>query len=756
MTKMKKSYVLYFCAFLVLAGLAAADDGMWPYNAIPKDKIKARYHFDPTQAWLDHVRLSSVKFGGGSGSLVSPDGLVMTNHHIGAGCIHSVSTATKDYMKLGFYAKTQADELKCPPPMSVSILQGIDDITAKVKAAVTPGMPAAEATRAQNAAVTNLTNECRTATKLTCQAVPFYSGAMYFMYKYKAYNDLRLVFAPEYDMAFFGGDPDNFEFPRYDLDVTFLRIYENDKPIHADNYFKWSKNGAKNNELVFVSGHPGSTARLSTMAQLEFLRDVDYPMQIERQDRQVANLFKQSAVSEEARRNLERTLFGAQNTAKATKGYYSGLVDKSLMAAKAEQENRLRDAVLSDPKLKAEFGDPWKDIAAYYKAQRDGNLYVERQFFPAPQPPAADGGGGRGGAGGGGRGAPAAGGRGGPGGGRGGANAGAFRGTLPDLARTLVRVANEKLKPEAERDPNLRDLTAVEKGLFATEAIAKAEDITALAEGLAEMNKFMPGSPIVVKMLAGKSPEQAAKDWIDNTKVDNVEFRKQLYAGGKDAIEKSTDPLIAMLRLAEAEGIRVNAEWTSKVVPLAAQLPIAQTNLAKARFAVEGFKSPPDANSTLRLSFGAVKGYVEDGRGTVPKGTKLAPFTTIGQAYQYATKHDNKEPYKLTESWVNAKSKVNQKTPLDLVSTNDIIGGNSGSPVVNKNAEVVGLIFDGNIQMLPGRFQFGEDMNRAVSVDSRGIMEALRHIYGATTVADELAGTKSKAAKPAKKTAAGK
>jgi hypothetical protein len=313
----------------------------------------------------------------------------------------------------------------------------------------------------------------------------------------------------------------------------------------------------------------------------------------------------------------------------------------------------------------------------------------------------------------------------------------------------LARAVNEKDKPENERSASFRDLAAVEQRLFAADAkIDKANDAAVLGATLAEMNKFLPGHPMVAKALNGRTPEQAAKDIIANTKVGDVEFRKQIYQGGKDTLANSTDPLLALVRAAEAEGMRVSEEYAKKVTPLDAGRTASETNIAKIRFAVQGFSYPPDANSTLRLSFGSVKSYVEDGLGSTPKGTKLAPFTTMGQAYEYAAKHGNVEPYKLPESWMTAKGKVRGKTPLDFVSTNDIIGGNSGSPVLNKKAEVVGLIFDGNIQMLPGRFQFGEKMNRAVSVDSRGILEAVRNIYHATALADELVG---KAAKTASK-----
>lgn len=716
--KMKKSYLLLFAIVVAAAGLAVADDGFWPFNAVPKDKIKARYGFEPNQQWLDHARLSSVRFSGASGSFVSPDGLVMTNHHVGSGCIHDVSTPEKDYVKNGFNAPTRADELQCPK-MSVSVLQDIEDVTPKLKAAVTPGMSPAEAAKAQHALMSALTESCNTTTKLACEAVPFYSGAVHFLYKYKMYKDVRLVFAPESAIAFMGGDPDNFEYPRYALDLTFLRIYEDGKPLHTENYLSWSKNGAKANDLVLVTGHPGNSARLNTMAQLEFLRDLDFPRQIEHQTRIVEGLLKRSATSEEARREVEGALFAAQNNLKSSKGRYSGLLDKKLMSTKAEQEKRVRDAVLSDPKLKAEFGDPWKDIADYYNAQREGKLYLKRRFFPDPQPPAE--------------------------GRRPGSMSGALPGMLPSLARMLVLAPLEKDRPEAERDP-IYTAESLEKRLFNPHAADKGGDLRMLTTSLAEMARFLKDEPIVAELLNGKTPAEAAKEWLENTQVGDVEFRRRLYEGGREAIEKSADPLIRAVRLQEAEAFRVKEEWNRRIVPLARVAEMARPKLAQARFAVEGGKSSPDANSTLRLAYGVIKGYVEDGRGTAPKGAVVAPFTTIGQTYEYAAKHGNKEPYVLPQSWLKAKGKVNLKTPFNLVSTADVLGGNSGSPLINKNAEIVGLIFDGNIQSLPGAYHFEETLNRSVSVDSRGIVEALRNVYGATALADELVGKSAESA----------
>ncbi len=734
---MKKSRAICLCLAIVIANMAFAEEGMWLFTAVPRDKIKALYGFEPTQQWLDHMRLSSVKFSGGSGSFVSPNGLIMTNHHIGASCINAVSTTTKDYMKTGFYAPTQAEEIRCPN-MSVQVLMGIDDITDKVNAAL-KDVPSAEAAAALRTATQKLQSDCAAETKLSCQAISMYSGMLVFMYKYKPYTDVRLVFAPEYDMAFFGGDPDNFEYPRYDLDVTFLRVYESNAPLQSEHYFTWSKNGAKNNELVFVSGHPGSTQRLNTFAQLEFLRDVQFPITLASQTRNIEDLIKRSAASEETRRSLERQLFNAQNSLKANKGYYSGLVDKNLMAAKAKDENALRDAFQKNPSLKAQYGDPWQEIADYYKVLRDGNLFAERQYFPFTAPQA--GGGGRGGRGG--QGAP--GGRGGQAAPRAGSGpAGAFRGGLPDMALMIMRAVSEKDKPEAERMAGFRDTAAVEKVLFASDQkINATDDIAAMSVTLNEMNKFLPGNAVVERILDGRTPEQAARETIMNTKVGDAEFRKQLYAGGGAAIESSADPLVALVRAAEAEGKRISEEYAKKVTPLEAGRGTAETNIAKIRFAVRGLTSPPDANSTLRLSYGSIKGYVEDGLGTVPKGTKVTPFTTIGQAFDYAASHGNKAPYNLPDSWINAKGRVNGKTPLNFVSTNDIIGGNSGSPVLNKKAEVVGLIFDGNIQMLPGRYQYDEVISRAVSVDSRALLEAVRNVYKATALADELTGKRA-------------
>jgi hypothetical protein len=695
---MKRLFAILLVFAWIGSTCAVADEGMWLYNAPPKDKIKAKYKFQLTQEWLDHVRLSSVRFNnGGSGSFVSADGLTFTNHHVGAGCVQQLSSEGHDYLKTGFYAKTQAEEAKCPN-LELNQLVGIEDITDKVNATVKPGMSAADIGQAQRAAMSQIEKDCSTTSGLRCDTVILYSGSVYNLYKYKKYTDVRLVFAPEFDAAFFGGDPDNFTYPRYDLDITFFRVYENDKPAHLDNYLHWSEKGVKDGDLIFVSGHPGSTGRLLTMAQIEFLRDFQYPAALKFLARRVAILQNFSKESEENARIAKEDIFGLQNSQKALTGYQSGLLDKSIMASKSAEESKLRAGFKADPK-NAGAADPWDAIEQAIKTQQSiysNLLYLERM--------------------------------------RG------FGGHLPGIARVLVRAAAEKPKPNSDRMREFRDsgLPSLEQGLFSTEPIYKSLDTVILADSLAEMlDALGKDNPNVKAVLQGKTPEEAAKDFIGNSKLDDVAVRKQLYEGGQAAIDASTDPLILAMKAIDADARTARKEFEDKVDSVVRQ---NGTAIAKARFAQSGFTQPPDAGFTLRLSYGAVKGYEENG--------KAIPFDTfIGGAYEHAAEHNNQSPYNLPESWMKSKDKLNLKTPLNFVSTADIIGGNSGSPTVNKEGEVVGIIFDGNIESLPWNFAYSDTQGRAVSVDSRGIQEALRKIYGATALADELVSKKAKEAK---------
>ena len=689
---MKRRLLIFGLILALATPLVLADEGMWLYNAFPKDRVQKEYGFLPTQEWLDHLRLSSVRFNnGGSGSFVSADGLAFTNHHVGADCIGKLATSGHDYMKTGFYAKSQADEAKCPD-LELNVLVGIDDVTAKVKGAAPAAMSAADAGQAQRSAMSAIEKDCATSTGLRCDVVTLYSGEVYNLYRYKKYTDVRLVFAPEFDTAFFGGDPDNFTYPRYDLDITFFRIYENDKPVHLDHYLQWSKVGVRDGDLIFVSGHPGGTDRLKTMAQLQFLKNVDYPNRLANYKRRIDTFQKFSAESAENARIAQEGIFGFQNSQKAIQGQYEGLQNMAVMSqmntAEQEREKAYMDKHPGEP-------NPWVEISNAMKTNReiyDPLTYIERM--------------------------------------RG------FSGDLAMYARILVRAAEEKPKPNGDRLREYRDsaLPSLEQQLFSTAPIYKNFETATLALALTQMREALgPEEAVVKASLNGKSPEEAAKALIGGTKLDDVAVRKQLYAGGKSAVEASTDPLIVLLCNVDAEARAVRKRFDDEVDSVVRR---EGATIARARFAQAGFTQPPDATFTLRLSYGTVKGYEENGK-------KIPYSTTFAGAFQHAEEHGNKPPFNLAASWLRMKPKLNLQTPLNYVSTADIIGGNSGSPTVNKAGEVVGIIFDGNIQSLVLDFYYDERQARAVHVDSRSIIEALHHIYGADALANELTGSKA-------------
>jgi len=675
-----------------LISSARADEGMWLYNTFPAEKVQKQYGFLPTQEWLDHLRSSSVRFNnGGSGSFVSADGLAFTNHHVGADCIEKLATSGADYMKAGFYAKSQAEEAKCPD-LELNVLVGIEDVTAKVKAGAKKSMSTADVGQAQRSAMSALELDCASSTGLRCDVVTLYSGEVYNLYKYKKYTDVRLVFAPEFAAAFFGGDPDNFTFPRYDLDITFFRIYENGKPVHLDNYLRWSNVGVKEGDLIFVSGHPGRTDRQETVAQIMFLKDVDFPARLANYKRRIDALQKFSAESTENARVAQEDIFGLQNSQKAIGGEYKALQNTAVLlkmhTAEREQEQAYVAKHAGEP-------NPWEEISNAVKVNReiyDSLMHVERM--------------------------------------RG------FTSDLAGYARTLVRVAAEKPKPNGDRLREYRDsaLPSLEQALFSTAPVYKSLETVTLTTGLAQLKDALGiDDPAVKAALQGKSPAEAAKALIAGTKLEDVALRKQLYEGGKVAIDASTDPLIVLMRTVDPEAREARKRFDDEVDAVVRR---DGATIVRARFAQTGFTQPPDATFTLRLSYGPVKGYEEGGK-------KVPYCTTFAGAFQHAEEHGNKPPYELAPSWIKMKSKLNLQTPLNFVSTADIIGGNSGSPTVNKAGEVVGIIFDGNIQSLALDFYYDDRQARAVSVDSRGIIEALRNIYGANGLADELTGAKA-------------
>jgi hypothetical protein len=688
-----KTRLIIFGLILTLAvPLAFADEGMWLYNAFPSDRVQKQYGFLPTQQWLDHLRLSSVRFNnGGSGSFVSADGLAFTNHHVGADCIEKLATSGADYMKTGFYAKTQSEEAKCPD-LELNVLVGIEDVTAKVKAAATSSMSTADAAQAQRSAMSAIEKDCSASSGLRCDVVTLYSGEVYNLYKYKKYTDVRLVFAPEFAAAFFGGDPDNFTFPRYDLDITFFRIYENDKPVHLDNYLQWSKVGVKDGDLIFVSGHPGGTDRLKTIAELQFLKNVDYPSRLASYKQRIAALQKFGAGSAENARIAQEEIFGLQNSQKAILGRDDGMKDvarlKALDTAERGREKSYMDQHQGEP-------NPWEEISNAMKVNReiyDPLTYIERM--------------------------------------RG------FNSDLMFYARDLVRATEEKSKPNGDRLREYRDsaLSSLEQELFSTGPIYKDFEAVKLSLSLAQMQEALgPQDAAVRSALGGKTPENAAKAFITGTKLDDAAVRKQLYEGGKAAVDASTDPLIVLWRNVDPEAREVRKRFDDEVDAVVRR---DGATIARARFAQAGFTQPPDAGFTLRLSYGTVKGYQEDG--------KIIPYvTTFAGAFQHAEEHGSRPPYELAPSWIKMKSKLNLSTPLNYVSTADIIGGNSGSPTVNRAGEIVGIIFDGNIQSLVWDFYYDDRQGRAVQVDSRGIIDALRKIYGADGLANELTGAKT-------------
>lgn len=681
-----KNLFLLAAATLFVAP-AFADEGMWTFDNFPAATVKAKYGVSIDQTWLDAVRSAAVRLSGGcSASVVTGSGLVLTNHHCVRACAQNLSTSTMNYVKDGFTAAKREDEKLCPG-MQAEILEGITDMTARVNAA-SQGKSGAEYVKARDAAIAAIEKEaCNSRDdKFRCQVITLYQGGQYHLYIYRKYADVRLVFAPEVAMAFFGGDPDNFNFPRYDLDFSIVRLYENGKPVVTPKHLKWSVAEPKAGQPVFIAGNPGSTSRLLTTEQLEGERDIDHPDILLMLAEFRGRLIRFSTESPEHARIAESTLFGIENSYKAYKGHFGTLLDPKLIAAKRAADADLKAKVKANPKLAAEIGDPWNDLATI-EGERV-NLQSEYTWLEA--------------------------------------RAG-YRSTLFGYARSLVRAAAEREKPNSER---LREygesrLPLLKKNMLDARPVYPDLEQLALEFWLSKLRENLTADGAGTKLFLGKeSPESLAAKLVQS-KLGDPAYRKALWDGGMAAIKTSDDPLIKFVLATDSASRAIRKRYEERI---SGPSDRASEKIAKARFTVYGSAGYPDATFSLRLSYGAVEGWTN-------KGVAIAPFTTFGGLWERAT---NEDPFKLPPRWLAAKGKLNDKTVFDFATTNDIIGGNSGSPLIGAKGEVLGVVFDGNIDSLGGDFWYDGSVNRSVVASTAAITEALKTVYHQDGLVKEL------------------
>jgi hypothetical protein len=671
-----------------------ADEGMWPFDNLPVQQLKDRYGFEPTPEWITGVRSAAVRFNsGGSGSFVSRDGLIMTNHHVAADTLQKLSSPTKDYLKDGFLDSTRAQEVRAPD-LELNVLVEIKDVTDRIGAAAATTKDEAAAGRARREAIAKIEKESLDQTGLRSDVVTLYRGGRYHLYLYKKYTDVRLVFAPESAIASFGGDPDNFEYPRYDLDVAFFRAYENGAPARPAHHYSWGSGGVKDGDLVFVVGNPGSTSRLNTVRHLEFLRDTSLPQSLASIEDREAFLLEYGLRGTEQRRQAEQDLHQLQNSKKALAGRLSGLRDPALIARKNEQERAVRERIAADPKRRESTGRAWDKIGRSLETAR---RISQRVLFLE--------------------------------------TGAAFNSQLFDKARTIVRLVEEDQKPNTER---LREFGAarrasLERALYSPAPIYPQYEEAKLARSLTYWRRSVGDTdPTVTQVLAGRSPLEAAAALVQGSRLADVAARKSLVAGGKNAVTGSDDAMIQLALAVDGEARSVRKTQESDVE----DVQTAQYGLlAQALFELDGTAVYPDATFTLRLAFGLVKGYEAD-------GAAVTPFTTIGGAFDHAATHGNNEPYRLPSSWMEARAagRLALETPLDFVTTADTIGGNSGSPIVDRSGAVIGLNFDRNRYGLSRDFFYDDRQGRNIVVDVRAINEALRSVYHANALIAELHG----------------
>ncbi len=691
-TRQNSARAAMMAAALTMTAVAhlRGDEGMWTFDNLPVKLLKDKYGFTPTQEWVDHLRLASVRFNdGGSGAFVSKNGLVLTNHHVALGQLQKMSKPTKDYVKEGFFAKSASQEIACPD-LEVNVLVSMENVTDRMLKAIDLKASDKDQNDQRKAETSRITKESMDKTGLRSDVVELYQGGEYWLYRYKKYTDMRLVMAPELQAAFYGGDPDNFTYPRFALDFAFFRVYENGKPVKIDHYLKWSADGAAENELVFVTGHPGHTDRLNTVAQLEYARDLGLPLYLEVARKKRADYYAYAKLGVEQTRRSKDRIFSIENAIKAVSGEHEGLLDPALLKSLRDSEDVLRKSVAdsSDPTVRG-AKDSWRHIADAQKKYGERRLRATYRRYDATK--------------------------------------------LVGLAGTLVRYLAEVAKPNDKRYEEFHDsnLESLRFRLFSPAPIYPDMEEYLLARTLEDaLAKLGPNDEFVAAALGGETPQKVAHDLIAGTKLIDPKERKKLIEGGEKAVATSDDALIVWQRKLDAI-YRAQRKWYEDEIE--SVFTAEGKKIAKARFAVYGKSTYPDATFTLRLSYGKVAAYE---LGT----TIVAPFTTFYGLYDRAIGHGEKPPFDLAPRIKAAKTKIHLETKVNFVTTNDIIGGNSGSPVVNAKGEYVGLVFDGNIQSLVGRYAYDDARNRTVAVHSSGIVEAMRRIYGMGSLADEIEG----------------
>jgi hypothetical protein len=666
---------------------ARADEGMWTFDNFPAAAVKQKYNVDITPAWLDRVRGAAVRLSSGcSASVVSANGLVLTNHHCVRDCVQALSTARVNYIEDGFMAVRRQDEKLCPG-MQAEILARISDVTDRVSKAAA-GKTGQDFVRARDGEIAAVEKEgcAGREAQFRCQVITLYQGGQYKLYEYRKYADVRLVAAPEAQAAFFGGDPDNFNFPRYDLDFSFVRLYENNAPMATPVHLSWRSDAPRDGEPVFVAGNPGTTQRLLTAEQLEALRDKALPTTLLFYSELRGRLIRFSSESAENRRIAEDTLFGIENSFKALSGQQKALVDPALITAKRRADAELKARVAANPTLAAEIGDPWGEIAQAQTAYRA--LYDQYTMQESR---------------------------------------GGFRSELFSYARALVRAAEERVKPNTDRLPGYTDsqLALLEKQVLDPAPVYPALEQAALEFWLSKLREYLTADSPATKTFLGKDSPEVLAARLAKSGLGDPALRRRLWDGGLTAIRASNDPMIQYVLATDAASRAVRKEWESRV---SGPVDRAAQRIARARFAAYGTSAYPDATFSLRLTYGKVGGWTSN-------GVTVGPFTRFAGLWERAT---GQFPFNLPRRWETGQSRVNQQTVFNFASDNDIIGGNSGSPVIDASGAVVGLIFDGNIDSLGGSFGFDPAVNRAVSVATSAITEALRRMYNNPALVAEL------------------